>query len=277
MRSLALILSAASLLACTAGANDEHVAGDDGENAPSVGGQDDEVVSGGVSCRERTETAFRSGVPQSIKVITVGGKAIAKPTGHAFIKMQRAARSAGVNLTLTSGFRTQAEQQHLFDCFQTQSCNDGNLAARPGFSNHQSGVAVDLSTSQWLAANAGTFGFVRTVPSEEWHYEYRDGKDPGGPCSKDQQAAAEMPWESPKDGGAYKNGVWMKVHPKIKGAAIVKYSAGNFHLGESTNREDGFSVRYTFKQLGDRTLTAEAYDLDGKKVGESSVDVKIVN
>lgn len=134
-----------------------------------------------VNCAARTDTAYVNGAPRPISVITIGGKPVAKPAGHAFLKMQRAADAAGVSLSINSGFRTMSEQQYFYRCYQTGSCNNGNLAARPGYSNHQSGTALDLTTSTWLANNAARFGFVRTVPREAWHYEFR-GADPGGVC-----------------------------------------------------------------------------------------------
>lgn len=270
---------AASLLACSAVGDQELLSDDehDGETEPAAESSADALTVAAVSCRERKETAYDNGRARPISVIMVGGKPVAKATGHAFLRMQRAAMDAGVKLSLVSGFRTQAEQQYLYNCYRTGACNNGNLAARPGYSNHQNGLALDLSTSAWLAANASRFGFVRTVPSENWHYEYRAGKDPGGPCSAGADGAASaLTWESPKAEGWYKNGIWMKVRPKVKGVAYVKYFAGNFPLEESTDEEAGFPARYTFTQLGERTLTAEAYDIHGKKVAESSVDVTIV-
>jgi len=51
--------------------------------------------------------------------------------------------------------------------------------ARPGYSNHQSGDAIDLNrahdkgkTDAWLKANAAKFGFYRDVPSELWHWRF---------------------------------------------------------------------------------------------------------
>ena len=32
------------------------------------------------------------------------------------------------------------------------------------------GVSADSSLYSWLRANAHTYGFVRTVPSENWHW-----------------------------------------------------------------------------------------------------------
>jgi hypothetical protein len=62
----------------------------------------------------------------------------------------------------------------------------GNLAAKPGYSNHQSGHALDLNTSSagvyaWLEHHGATYGFKRTVPSEIWHWEYW-GSEVGGSC-----------------------------------------------------------------------------------------------
>lgn len=138
----------------------------------------------GVDCTMTQMQAYQSGSPFTISVFTISGKRVAKPTGDAFLKMRDAAEAAGVSITINSGFRTQEEQQHLYNCYTTKSCNNGNLAAKPGYSNHQNGKALDLTTSDWLVQNAATYGFSRTVPSEAWHYEF-NGADPGGQCDGD--------------------------------------------------------------------------------------------
>ncbi len=91
--------------------------------------------------------------------------------------MHAAARAAGINLHVNSAFRSMEEQRALYQKYLNGT---GNLAAKPGYSNHQGGIAVDInvggtgtSTYKWLANNASRFGFVRTVPSEPWHWEYR--------------------------------------------------------------------------------------------------------
>jgi hypothetical protein len=165
-----------------AGACTSQLGEGEGETEPQGASQDE--LRSAVSCAETAATGYKSGAPYAMSVITVGGKPTSKPTAHAFLKMQQAADSAGVTLSINSGFRSMAEQQHLYNCYKTGSCNNGNLAARPGYSNHQNGRALDLATSNWtwVANNASRFGFKRTVPSERWHYEY-SGADPGGPCS----------------------------------------------------------------------------------------------
>ncbi|UJR37389.1 hypothetical protein I4U23_030094 [Adineta vaga] len=110
-------------------------------------------------------------------------------TACAFDKMASAAKQAGVAITIASGFRTVARQEYFWNCYQTKKCNNGNLAARPGTSNHGRGIALDVNTNcgtqsgakpncggskvyQWLYNNAHKYGFKRTVQSEPWHWEY---------------------------------------------------------------------------------------------------------
>lgn len=111
-------------------------------------------------------------------------------TACAFDKMATAAKKSGVTIAIASGFRTVARQQYFWNCYVTKRCNGGNLAARPGTSNHGKGAALDLNTNcgkqtgarpacgrsrvyQWLYKNAHKFGFTRTVKSEPWHWEFR--------------------------------------------------------------------------------------------------------
>ena len=51
-----------------------------------------------------------------------------------------------MNLKVVSGFRTMAEQTYFYNCHVNCNCNNCNLAAKPGYSNHQSGHALDLNT-----------------------------------------------------------------------------------------------------------------------------------
>ncbi len=157
--------------------------GEDEHEDEPMGATEEELRSG-VSCTKRSVTGYRRGSPYAMQVITVGGKPTAQATAHAFLRWQAAADRAGVSLSIRSGFRTMEEQRHLYDCYVTRRCNNGNLAAKPGYSNHQNGEALDLATSNWswVRSTAGTYGFRATVPSERWHYEY-SGSDPGGICS----------------------------------------------------------------------------------------------
>jgi hypothetical protein len=90
--------------------------------------------------------------------------------------MGEAAKKDGVNLTANSGFRTMSHQEALCPC-------NGITVARPGYSNHQMGLAIDfggglpstpgpISGNQfwdWLSKNASKFGY-KNYPREAWHW-----------------------------------------------------------------------------------------------------------
>ncbi len=234
----------------------------------------EEALLSNVDCTPVQETAYSQGKPYPITVIRIAGKKVGLNAGHAFLKMQKAAHQAGVSLSLVSGFRTYAEQAYLYDCYLTGSCNGGALAAPPGYSNHQNGIALDVSVSNWMLAHAWEFGFQHTVPSEDWHIEYTWGGDPGGPCSGGGSSAM-FGWVSPKNGGWYKNGIWFKVKPTSPSVRTVAFYAGNYKLGESSDSSQNFAVRYTFNQLGWRSITAYAMDANRKDLGYSTITIKV--
>jgi hypothetical protein len=127
------------------------------------------------SCQRAT--GYRNGHKLNLCVTTVDGKYVEVNTARAYLRMRSAARKVGVHLYVNSGFRTMASQRYLYGCYTSKRCNGGNLAAVPGYSNHQSGHALDLDTSasgvySWLANHGHSYGFRRTVPSEKWHWEH---------------------------------------------------------------------------------------------------------
>lgn len=141
-----------------------------------------------IDCEEHQDVGYVKGEPFDITVVTVDGKPVEVQTANAYFQMQEAAAADGVGIKVVSGFRTMAEQEYLYDCYINCSCNNCNLAAKPGFSNHQSGHALDLNTGapgvyDWLEAHGDEWGFERTVPSEDWHWEWWGGGPPAsGPC-----------------------------------------------------------------------------------------------
>jgi zinc D-Ala-D-Ala carboxypeptidase len=115
--------------------------------------------------------------------------------------LSEAARTAGVSVSVISGFRSFQQQQATFNHWVGVVGYDRALrvSARPGHSEHQLGTAIDFSTpggaapweyadwaatptGGWLAANAWRYGFVMTYPKgrsaqtcydyEPWHYRY---------------------------------------------------------------------------------------------------------
>jgi D-alanyl-D-alanine carboxypeptidase len=142
-----------------------------------------------VECVRQTDTGYIDGVPFEITVVTADDKPVEVTTANAYAVMQEAAAADGVSITVVSGFRTYAEQEYLYNCYINCNCNNCNLAAAPGYSNHQSGHALDLNTSSggvlaWMNAHGADYGFERTVPTEDWHWEWWGGGPGGGPCDE---------------------------------------------------------------------------------------------
>lgn len=108
---------------------------------------------------------------------------IALSTVGPYLDMVRAAEETGVTVAINSGFRSYLEQKYLYQGY-VAGHPGFNLAAKPGHSNHQNGIAFDIAvaggegspTYEWLKTNATAFGFVRTVNGEPWHWEYNVDK-----------------------------------------------------------------------------------------------------
>ncbi len=110
------------------------------------------------------------------------------------------AKGQGYNLKLFSGYRSYGEQASVYGGFvksQGQSYADTS-SARAGYSEHQTGLAADISTTkgiceleqcfgnvpegQWLAANSYKYGFIVRYQKgkenltgyeyEPWHLRY---------------------------------------------------------------------------------------------------------
>jgi len=109
-------------------------------------------------------------------LVTINGHSVVKEVAVYLIAMIEAANEEGIDLRVTSGFRTMQEQQTLFN--HSQGTNSV-LVSKPGFASHQTGIAVDFNiynkqgkVYEWLVKNAYRFGFIRTIPNERWHWEY---------------------------------------------------------------------------------------------------------
>lgn len=108
---------------------------------------------------------------------------IALDTLEPYMALVAAAASNDVSIAINSGFRSYPEQKFLHDGF-VKHLPGFNLAAAPGNSKHQNGVAFDIRVAggdgdpvyEWLKANGPAHGFVRTVNKEPWHWEFDKAK-----------------------------------------------------------------------------------------------------
>jgi hypothetical protein len=103
------------------------------------------------------------------------GKPMRPDVAAAFDRMAAAAARSGVQLSITSGYRSDAEQARLF-----AANPDPKWVAPPGHSLHRYGTELDLGPPAaygWLAANSERFGFIRRYSWEPWHFGY--ARNPG--------------------------------------------------------------------------------------------------
>jgi LAS superfamily LD-carboxypeptidase LdcB len=107
------------------------------------------------------------------------------PLALAYTLAEREAHAQGVPLSITSGYRTPAEQQALWeDGVATYGPDDARRwVLPPEESTHVSGQAIDVGPQQgarWLELNGYRWGLCRTFENEYWHFELQTV--PGAPC-----------------------------------------------------------------------------------------------
>lgn len=109
-----------------------------------------------------------------------------------------AASAAGVPLSMTSSYRSYANQVETYNHWVRTNGSTAaadTVSARPGYSEHQTGFAFDLSAGScslecfrgsaqymWMQTNAANYGFVERYPEgltavtgyspEAWHWRY---------------------------------------------------------------------------------------------------------
>lgn len=142
-----------------------------------------------------------------------------KEAATALEQMFADAKAQGVTLVLTSGYRSETEQKQVYGYYveqKGQAAADTD-SARPGYSEHQTGLAVDVGRSdkkcqteacfgdtpegKWVIANAAKHGFVLRYlrdkdavtgyTYEPWHLRYM-GKDLAGQISATGKTVEEF-------------------------------------------------------------------------------------
>ena len=132
--------------------------------------------------------------------VQIGYSWVAKPAADAYLLLKAAVAKAKLGtLCINSGYRSFGSQTLIHDAKVAQLGKTAGekLAARPGYSEHQTGLAMDISTTQlgcrigafgasrasvWIAANAWQYGFVVRYPNgktpitgyvwEPWHLRF---------------------------------------------------------------------------------------------------------
>lgn len=133
-------------------------------------------------------------------LLSVDGQLLRAETAEALKLLQEAAAADGVTVRAISGYRPFETQSALYSGYTSQYGQEqaDAISARPGYSEHQTGLAVDIAAADgacslqacfadtpagvWAAENAHRFGFIVRYPAgssavtgyayEPWHLRY---------------------------------------------------------------------------------------------------------
>lgn len=112
----------------------------------------------------------------------------------AFLSLSSDAKAIGLNIYASSGYRSYSNQKYIYENYVSMDGkeNADRYSARAGYSEHQTGLAIDVNTidmsfdntseSVWLRENAYKYGFIIRYPKgkeeitgymyEPWHIRY---------------------------------------------------------------------------------------------------------
>ena len=115
----------------------------------------------------------------------------------AFVQMFNAAKENNITLIINSSYRSYKDQEDTYNKYISWygEIETDKIASKPGFSEHQTGLAIDIQTYnttkdnfensdafKWLKNNAYKYGFILRYPKdkeyltgykyEPWHYRY---------------------------------------------------------------------------------------------------------
>ena len=135
--------------------------------------------------------------PEDLTEVGSSGIYMRKEAAENMYAMVLAAEAAGLHVNLVSGYRSYDYQvelyaRHVRERGETEA---DRVSARPGHSEHQTGLAMDLSNDwtlekyfedtelfEWLSQNDYKYGFILRYPKdkeyitgydyEPWHYRY---------------------------------------------------------------------------------------------------------
>ena len=122
------------------------------------------------------------------------GSGLTKETQKAFNQMDADATALGLNLYISSGYRSYYDQKYIYNNYVKRDgqANADTYSARAGHSEHQTGLAFDLNSindsftntpeGKWVHDNCYKYGLILRYPKgkdnitgymhESWHLRY---------------------------------------------------------------------------------------------------------
>lgn len=177
-------------------------------------------IDGTIFLVNRQHVISEQYVPEPLRKTQVHGmsQSMREDAAAALEELFQAAQADGIKLSSVSGYRSYSKQSVLYTRKVNRTGSEteaDKLVARPGASEHQLGLAMDLATrnsstlsekfgstpeGQWVYANCQRFGFivrylkgyedVTGYSFEPWHIRYV------GPEHAEAIAASGLPFET---------------------------------------------------------------------------------
>lgn len=140
-------------------------------------------------------------IPENLEEIdkkySIGGMKLVNYAKEAFEKMASDAKKENLSIIAMSSYRSYTYQVNLYNRYKEQDGEEtaDTYSARAGFSEHQTGLTVDVYNGKkdytefentkeftWMQENAHNYGFILRFPKdktkltgyqyESWHYRY---------------------------------------------------------------------------------------------------------
>jgi len=131
-------------------------------------------------------------------LVTIDGATLQPEAANAWHTMRLAAENDGITLNTNSSYRSYSTQVATYNHWTAVNGSSklaDQVSARPGYSEHQTGLALDISTGSctldcfdnsasyhWLVENGYKFGFIQRYQTgeesitgysaENWHWRY---------------------------------------------------------------------------------------------------------
>lgn len=130
-------------------------------------------------------------------LVNVDGYLMREETGRAYLELKKAAATEGLNLRATSAYRSVEYQKGLYERYLSGDSRENvdRYSARAGYSEHHTGLAIDLLGSTdglrnfkntpeypWVKENCHKYGFIIRYTAdieditgyedEPWHIRY---------------------------------------------------------------------------------------------------------
>lgn len=159
--------------------------------------EDENTTSKGFKIEEKNGLTYIDGylvVNKTYSVPEDFGNGLTDETMDNFNKLKSAALLEGLNIFIASGYRSYDRQKTLYENY---AARDGyekadTYSARPGHSEHQTGLAMDVNEVSdaftntpeaiWMSENCYKYGFILRYPKdkteetgfkyEPWHFRY---------------------------------------------------------------------------------------------------------